>query len=233
MMKNKQGVVKPFIIRPLGLQEMILNEGPTVNRMLIELEIECVRNAGKNNGKIIHTYDDFVHNGTSRKHINIAIKRLEHLGVIRKIKGRPGIGGYERPHMFTLTYLPTWNGKKWIPATNDWLRAAKRVVRGPVVVKRELRHVVPLGELRGSQEPADSEHGRSADKIEKTSVVKRELLSRFMRTTPPYSSERVWSMPTITEVTDPAEVAEIRRLFGGTIYQADVLVSYYTSLGRG
>jgi hypothetical protein len=189
---NNQGLVKPFIVRPLLLHMLMLAEGPTVNRMLMELEIECASNGGKNNGKIIHTYSDFVRNGTSRKHIKSSIRRLEQIGVVRKKSGRPGINGYERPNLFELTHLPTWNGKRWMPATNTWLQSVpKRVVLGknPVVVKRELRHVVPPGEPLDQTEPAQNKSARNADKIRKTVVVKRELLSRCKLTKPPIQEQ--------------------------------------------
>jgi sulfur carrier protein ThiS len=95
---NKHGVVMPFIIRPLQLHELMMAEGPTINRMLTELEIECARQAVKNNGKIIHTYADFERSGTIRKAIKPGIRRLGQIGVLRKRSGRPGVGGYERPH---------------------------------------------------------------------------------------------------------------------------------------
>jgi sulfur carrier protein ThiS len=142
---NKHGVVMPFIIRPLQLHELMMAEGPTINRMLTELEIECARQAVKNNGKIIHTYADFERSGTIRKAIKPGIRRLGQIGVLRKRSGRPGVGGYERPHHYRLTYLPTWKGRKLIPPTNEWLKT-----RNPVVVKRPLRHVVVKRPLRGN-----------------------------------------------------------------------------------
>jgi hypothetical protein len=141
---DKQGVMKPYIRRPLALQRLLLHESITINRMVMELEIECLENGGKNNGKIIHTYTDFVRNGTSRKYVKPAFTRMVAIGVVRMQPGRPGVGGYQRAHLFHLTYLPTWNGKKWVQATNEWLNP-----KNPLVVKRALRHVVVKRELRG------------------------------------------------------------------------------------
>jgi hypothetical protein len=183
---NKHGVVMPFGILPRGIMELMIKEGPTVTRMLLEMHIECLEHSGKNNGKIIHTYDDFVRNGTSRKDVKPYLMRLVWLGIIKKRSGRPGVGGYERPHLFELTYLPTWIGKKWIPATNEWLlqpekRASQKKSRSSQ--KGTTARSAPRG-TTGVKKTANGQNSTSARKIWKSMVVKRELLSRSMLTKP-------------------------------------------------
>jgi hypothetical protein len=138
---DRQGVVIPYGRRPFELMKLLQSMPPIAERMLLALEIECMRHGGKNNGKIIQTYDDFELHGIRRKSVNRVIKLLVQSGIIKKKSGRPGIGGYERPNLFWLTYWPTWKGRKCAPPTNEWLKyvqkAGKR--RIPVVVKTLLR----------------------------------------------------------------------------------------------
>ena len=163
--KPDLGFVKPYGIRPLALMELLLGEGPTVNRMLDEIEIECLAQGGKNNGQIIHTYSDFVRNGTSRKHVKLGMRRLEWLGIIKIKWGRPGVGKYERSNQFELTYRPTWirAKRKWVPATNLWLSQLKKNTTqksSPVVVRHRLCR--PAGNETVLDLPRRRHRGRSS-----------------------------------------------------------------------
>jgi hypothetical protein len=175
---NRQGVVKPFGLRPLALMELLQNLPPISEQMLLALEIECLRHGGKNNGKIIHTYDDFERDGIRRMSVNRVIKLLVQSGVIKKKSGRPGVGGYERPNLFKLTYWPTWSGKRWIPATNEWLKQ-----RANGAVKQKSRS--GQNATTGYQKTGNGQNSRSARKIRKPTVVKTLLLSRSMLTKAP------------------------------------------------
>src|SRR5262249_6120696 len=145
----------------------------TLNRMLIELEIECLDNGGKNNGKIIHTYTDFERAGTARKAIKPTLARMVEIGIIRMRNGRPGIGGYERTHLVRLTYLPTWEGKRWVLATNEWLKnQLSRSGKKSTTARSGKKSTTGLENLHATQRAGN------ADKIRNSSVVKSPLLSR-------------------------------------------------------
>jgi hypothetical protein len=188
---NRQGVVKPFGLRPLALMELLLNLPPIAEQMLLALEIECLRHGGKNNGKIVHTYDDFERDGFRRKSVNRVIKLLVQSGIIKKKAGRPGVNGYERPNLFGITYWPTWSGKKWIPATNEWLKqrangAGKQNSRsGQNAPTARSGQNAPTGH----QKAGNGQNSRSVRKIRKPTVVKTPLLSRYMLTKPPTDSQ--------------------------------------------
>jgi hypothetical protein len=213
---NRHGVVMPFGLQPLRLKKLMLNEGPTINRMLLELEIECLEHGGKNNGEIIHTYDDFIRNGTSRTVVKTGLRRLAALGVIKIKWGRAGVGGFERSNQFELTYLPTWNKKKrkWIPASNEWLlQPGKRAIKknNPVVLKIALRGRSTKNSTTGAQKTANGKNSRSARKIWKSTVPKIALLSRSMLTTlSPYTEGRESTVsspqpPSAPSPSDPAD----------------------------
>lgn len=157
---TKLGVVVPFVTRPFALQRALLREPAALSQVLARIELELAPYAGKNNGKIICTYGDLRNIGFGARMLD----RLEDLGIVRIKRGRSGVKGFERPNLFRLTYLPTWNGKKWLPATNDWLtklpvngerfeitrkKSSKSPKKGlknsfPVVPVQDHCHVVPV-----------------------------------------------------------------------------------------
>jgi hypothetical protein len=231
---NRQGVVKPFGLRPLALMELLQNLPPIAEQMLLALEIECLRHGGKNNGKIIHTYDDFERDGIRRMSVNRVIKLLVQSGVIKKKSGRPGVDGYERPNLFELTYWPTWSRKRWIPATNEWLKQRANGAANQKSRSGQNATTARSGQnaTTGHQKTGNGQNSRSARKIRKPTVVKTLLLSRSMLTkappdtearesTPPFpqtpsgggSGKIPWTMPRLVEVqVTPAERADLERL---------------------
>jgi hypothetical protein len=86
------------------------------HRILLRLEIELLTHGGKNNGKLIVTYDDFEQFGIRRKSIAPAIRMLVAVGLIEIT--RPGwrLATHGRPAQYRLTYLEAF-GK---PPTDEW-----------------------------------------------------------------------------------------------------------------
>jgi hypothetical protein len=86
--------------------------------ILSRLEVENMRNGGKENGRLVCPYDDFEDYGIRRPSIPAALRRLESRGLI-EITQRGRRDARHNPHHYRLTYLPTWKGD-WIVPTNEW-----------------------------------------------------------------------------------------------------------------
>ena len=88
----------------------------TGHRILARIELELCSHAGKDNGNLIVTYDDFERFGIDRHAIGPGLRELEALGFIEIVqRGRAGNADHRRPHIFRLTYLPTDN-----ELTDEW-----------------------------------------------------------------------------------------------------------------
>jgi len=86
-------------------------------RVLERLEIELMKHAGKNNGRLIVTYDQFVEYGVRRMSIASAIKLLVDVGLLEvPRKGWRSAGRDRRPAMYRITYYAA-NGE---PASDEW-----------------------------------------------------------------------------------------------------------------
>jgi hypothetical protein len=99
-------------------------------RMLDRLEVEHMAHAGKENGFLQVTYDQFVEYGISRRFIRCTIEEGEQLGLL-KVTARgfyAADGPIEgRPSMYQLLYLP-WKyvpgigAPQYLDPTHEWLR---------------------------------------------------------------------------------------------------------------
>jgi hypothetical protein len=89
----------------------------SARRVLDRIEIEHMQHGGKENGKLIVTYDQFESLGIHRHSIAPAIRELSFLGFIEVTqKGRPNAGEYRWPNLFRLTYITN----RTLPATDEW-----------------------------------------------------------------------------------------------------------------
>jgi hypothetical protein len=86
------------------------------HRVLLRLEVELLRHGGKNNGKLICTYDDFKQFGIRRMSIAPAIRLLVEVGLIEITDRGWRLAAHGRPAQYRLTYLPAY-GK---PPTDEW-----------------------------------------------------------------------------------------------------------------
>lgn len=90
-------------------------------RVLLRLEEEHLDHGGKENGRLVVTYEQFREYGLKRREdIAKAIRMHEALGFVQKTEQ----GGFKRgerwPNRYRLTYLPTWHQGERISETNDW-----------------------------------------------------------------------------------------------------------------
>jgi hypothetical protein len=89
------------------------------HRVLARIQLEQLYHAGKDNGRLPVTFQDFEDYGIHRHAIAPAIRELEALGFIRTQIGRAGNREFCIPNKFALTHLPTDDNPS---PTNDWRR---------------------------------------------------------------------------------------------------------------
>jgi hypothetical protein len=97
----------------------------SARRVIDRIRIEHARHGGKENGKLIVTFQDFENYGIHRNAIAPAIREAAALGFIRITQtGRGGNGEFRVPNRFALTHLETGTGRAEETAapTNDWRR---------------------------------------------------------------------------------------------------------------
>jgi hypothetical protein len=90
-------------------------------QVLSRIELELRYHAGKENGRLPVTFDNFVDYGVHRNSIAPALREVQALGFAEIQHGRGGNAEYRAPNLFRLTYEPT---KKDIAPTNEWKRFA-------------------------------------------------------------------------------------------------------------
>jgi len=100
--------------------------------VLYRLEIELAHHAGKENGRLIVTFNDFHDYGIHRHAIAPAIRELEALGFIEvTVQGVGGNAEWRRPSRYRLTWKHTDDDLR----TDDWkriqtLKQAEQVAHG-------------------------------------------------------------------------------------------------------
>jgi hypothetical protein len=118
---------QPFITRWVKLLESsaLRSLSRYGHLMLNRFEVEHCRNAGKENGYLVVTYDQFVEWGIPRRFIKPTITELVNAKLlIIEHRGR-GHGGRGDPSLYRLTYLkskfvPAAGSPYFLEPTNDW-----------------------------------------------------------------------------------------------------------------
>jgi hypothetical protein len=93
----------------------------TARRILDRLEIEHADHAGRENGSLICTYDDFKRAGIRRNSVSVGLLELIELGfLVVAQQGRMTRADFHVPSKYLLTYLNTKSGGP----TDDWSKVA-------------------------------------------------------------------------------------------------------------
>jgi len=130
------GVEPPFVIHALEMRSSPawLALPDESRRLLDRLELEHLKHAGKHNGELVVTYDQFRAAGIRRQSIPEAIRIAEALGFIRVMKrGGRSVAGLKFPSLYRLTYLAYRNRSvdadyqsafESLSPSHDWRRIA-------------------------------------------------------------------------------------------------------------
>jgi hypothetical protein len=90
-------------------------------RVLDRLELEHMRHAGSENGKLPCTYSDFVKAGVRRASVALALRQCVALGFVEITKrGGRSLSNVRRPSLYRLTYV-FGRSAAGMP-TDDWKR---------------------------------------------------------------------------------------------------------------
>src|SRR5438270_6453105 len=89
------------------------------------IELEHCANAGRENGYLIVTYNQFVEAGIGRRFIKRAIEEAMRLGLLDVYPGLYRGGAKRQPNLYRLTYLkskhvPVAGAPYFLEPTHDW-----------------------------------------------------------------------------------------------------------------
>lgn len=126
------------MMRSDAWRDMKMND----RRMVDLLEAENMSHAGRENGNLKMTYNQFAAGGIRREAISPTISHLEELGWLRVARGLYRGFARTEPHRFRLTYRPTWvfpevGAPNFVGPTDDWRRYRSK----------KSRRMVPESEL--------------------------------------------------------------------------------------
>jgi hypothetical protein len=104
---TRNAVAPYFASRPVELTASLAMRALTqsAHRALLRIEIELRQHAGRCNGKLIVTKQQFVEFGLHPRMVAPALRELEALGIIRIEHGRGGNAEHRQPNRFLLNYL--------------------------------------------------------------------------------------------------------------------------------
>jgi hypothetical protein len=110
----------PFVARPLPMLESpaFWALSFAAHRFLIRLEIEHQRHAGKENGRLIVTYDQFAQ-WMHRNSVAAAQRECCALGFVEVTEQGRG-GPFKRPNRYRLTYQNVVGHGVYAAASNEW-----------------------------------------------------------------------------------------------------------------
>lgn len=121
------------IVLSLLESEALASLSLAARRCLDRLLIEHMLHAGKENGRLKVTYEDFARFGVRRASIAEALREIEERGLIEVVeRGRGGNREYRKATVFRITFLPTTDAEP----TDEW-RKFERVVPRDIDSRRE------------------------------------------------------------------------------------------------
>jgi hypothetical protein len=89
----------------------------SAHRVIDRIDVELRHHGGKENGKLVVTFNQFQEYGIHRQSIAPALREAEELGFVEITRrGRGGNAEFRTPHNFRLTFHPTDHGEP----THEW-----------------------------------------------------------------------------------------------------------------
>jgi DNA-binding transcriptional ArsR family regulator len=107
---RRGSITEQFVPMVLSLLESdaLATLSLAARRCLDRFLIEHMQHAGKENGRLKVTYEDFATFGVRRASIAAALRELEERGLIEVVeRGRGGNREYRKATVFRITFLPT------------------------------------------------------------------------------------------------------------------------------
>jgi hypothetical protein len=124
----------------------------SARKILSCIEIEHCNHAGKDNGKLPVTHENYRRFGIHHHAIGPALREVVALGAVEITQqGIAGNADHHRPNLFRLTYLPT--GDK--PATDEWRRIT--TIKEAKAIAASARASKPKGYPRSARKPKTSQ----------------------------------------------------------------------------
>ncbi len=95
----------------------------TAKRVLERIELEHMRHAGRENGRLIVTYDDFAKADIRRQSVALALRQLSALGFLEvTVSGYKTAGGDKIPSKYRLTHVFSAGAYNDGTPTEEWRR---------------------------------------------------------------------------------------------------------------
>lgn len=127
----------------------------SARRVVDRIRIELAHHAGKDNGKLPVTFQNFQDYGVHRNAIAPAIREADALGVIRMTKyGVASNAEFRVPSLFALTHLPTSDDQ--VAATNDW-RRIKTIEEAEAITEAARKAPARYGKFLKKRRPAKTD----------------------------------------------------------------------------
>lgn len=135
----------------------------SARRVLDRLEIEMANHAGKDNGKLLCTYDHFVEYGIAdRNSVASAIRECEALGFLRVKRGRAGNADSKTPSLYRLTFRETDEADP----SDEWRRI--HTIEEAEAKARAARREKPKRRRRNKRKAANSDGQKTDSQYGKT-----------------------------------------------------------------
>lgn len=117
--KKGSTITEPFVMHRQSLIESDAMGALTLaaRRVLDRLQMEHLAHAGKENGRLVVTFEQFEKFGVRRASVAAAIDLLVNVGLVEITEqGRGGNREFRRPNRYRLTFLDSTDGA----ATDEW-----------------------------------------------------------------------------------------------------------------
>jgi hypothetical protein len=194
-------------------------------QVLDRLLIEHMKHGGTKNGRLICTYDEFAAYGIRRKSIATAIKQAQALGWIDVSRGVRSYGVHRRPSTYALTWLPrehdfttTTNRWKSIKTTEEAMAILKNLSpKSPLarVAAKKRCDFSPGAKTAFSQGRKRPYEGGPSPKTQQIPRGENAPTSKYSGGGGGAAAAALaglpWSVPVLTEITDPATIEAIHR----------------------
>lgn len=145
-------------------------------RLLDRIEIEHMRHAGRENGHLIVSFDQFVAAGVSRKIIRATIDLGASLGLLAIVQSAEMVRSIRAPNRYRLTYVPEKDRRaptdEWASVTEGEVQKAVAAFQDIATAKRKSSPQFPF--LPSTSSPSGHKRGSTSSPFGQTPVTHGE-----------------------------------------------------------